>query len=489
MNKTHKKILGFVGLGLVAAVTTVAAVMPAPLASAVGAVTDVITVRVTHNEPELTLTGAKDTETTSPNYSFKVGYNNVGNVKVTIVNKDDGGAVLYSGTLLDVDTGGVRGEQTFDLNLNDCGGYGNIEIKAVAIAEGGVEIERTLDHIKYIPEDSKADGEGDQDPVVPIPNLPFEQVTSITATLYDSTRSTMISIAGNPVSMDLEGDWVHLQWPGLADGTYELKVESKNSYGDIIKTEWHTILIDTDGTADILLDEPVEPQPREIGRAEITVQYPTELGGGEVLSAPVILYPPFPQTYNLHLPDNLPAGVYTITHKYFDTEGVLMNTVITTFIKSGLDGGIDVPVEPEVDTVTTIETNIYNDNGELVRVLKADRATGVMEVYDANGNLILTVPDGYKDGHLTIPMKGLPAGDYIGIIMFKNQYGRLVGNTRRIRIHWGGDGGIIVPDTGGLFQGLNISREDYLITGAVVFAIIGIVAFGVVKKNRTNKRK
>ncbi|MBR3143895.1 hypothetical protein IKF12_01700 [Candidatus Saccharibacteria bacterium] len=45
-----------------------------------------------------------------------------------------------------------------------------------------------------------------------------------------------------------------------------------------------------------------------------------------------------------------------------------------------------------------------------------------------------------------------------------------------------------VPDTGGLFRNLNISREDYLITGLIVFFIIGIVGFGVVARNRRNKR-
>lgn len=39
------------------------------------------------------------------------------------------------------------------------------------------------------------------------------------------------------------------------------------------------------------------------------------------------------------------------------------------------------------------------------------------------------------------------------------------------------------PDTGGLFQDLNISKEDYLITGLIVFFVLGIVGFGVVTSN------
>ncbi|MBQ3348447.1 hypothetical protein IJG90_02950 [Candidatus Saccharibacteria bacterium] len=46
------------------------------------------------------------------------------------------------------------------------------------------------------------------------------------------------------------------------------------------------------------------------------------------------------------------------------------------------------------------------------------------------------------------------------------------------------------PDTGGLFQNLNISKEDYLITGLIVFFVLGIVGFGVVmRKDHATTRK
>ena len=48
-----------------------------------------------------------------------------------------------------------------------------------------------------------------------------------------------------------------------------------------------------------------------------------------------------------------------------------------------------------------------------------------------------------------------------------------------------------VPDTGRFFQNLNISKEDYLVTGLIMFFVLGIVAFGIVTSNRrgTNKNK
>lgn len=52
-----------------------------------------------------------------------------------------------------------------------------------------------------------------------------------------------------------------------------------------------------------------------------------------------------------------------------------------------------------------------------------------------------------------------------------------------------GTGGSGAPDTGGLFQNLNIAREDYLITGLIIFFIFAIVAFGVVARSRKSNRK
>ncbi len=55
------------------------------------------------------------------------------------------------------------------------------------------------------------------------------------------------------------------------------------------------------------------------------------------------------------------------------------------------------------------------------------------------------------------------------------------------------DGGAGSPDTGGLFHNLNISQEDYLVTGLIAFFIVGIVGFGIVargrKETRSSKRR
>ena len=43
------------------------------------------------------------------------------------------------------------------------------------------------------------------------------------------------------------------------------------------------------------------------------------------------------------------------------------------------------------------------------------------------------------------------------------------------------------PDTGGLLKTLNISNEDYLVTGLLVFFVISVVALGIIIRGRTAK--
>ena len=44
------------------------------------------------------------------------------------------------------------------------------------------------------------------------------------------------------------------------------------------------------------------------------------------------------------------------------------------------------------------------------------------------------------------------------------------------------------PDTGGMFQNLNISSEDYLTTGLIMFFVLGIVALGIVISGRKDNK-
>ena len=315
MNKTHKKILGFAGLGLVAAVTAVAAVIPSPAAIATDTQTDTLMIRVIPAESDIQMTTPYGPEVSEPGYEFDVHYSGISDISVVLVNKDDDGNIIFGPTILwNANVDWNPGSKHFGLNLDDYGGYGNFTFTTTGTGYGGVPVERYL-NVRY--------GEGIQD-----------------------------------IYTDEEGE----------------------GYGIV----------------------------------------------GE-----------------------LPTG----------TE--------------------------------IIETEVYGDGGEIIRIIRTDVGTGVTDVYDKDGHLIISIPDGYDPtGRKTlIYMGGTPGGVYPGRIKFIDGGGNPIGSGIKVRIHWDGDKEEpIVPDTGGFFQGLNISREDYLITGAVVFMIIGVVAFGVVKRNKSSKK-
>ena len=483
MRKTHKKILGFAGLGLVSVVTTIAAVLPVPIASAVSTVTDTIQVIVKNDEPALDVTTTKPGTVTDPNYDFKAVYSNLTSATATLVNKDNDGNVIHTEEIWNEVFTEKNGEKDFALDLNNYGGYGNYTITVTGIGEGGVPVEQILS-FKYT-RPTPSPEPTDDGPVITIDPFPGEVITTVIVTIYDDNKQPTTYA---PITIDnpSSAETIDLSFVN-PKGWYYLQVLSKNSKGDILEEKWVHVFIKP---ADLDI---VTPIPDIDGLHHITNTITNE--AGQIVyqeTCPNTSCPDITPGGSItwDLPDDLAPGLYTMTLQYFNIANEVLKTEVSTFIISDDSGHIILPITPIVDSVTTIETAIYDDkDGSLVRTVKVDRASGVAEVYDKDGNLIFTLPNALKNGNvIVIPMTGLPAGDYTAIISFKNKYGHLVGDTLTIKIHWDGDKAIIVPDTGSFLAGLNISREDYLITGLVVFMVIGVVAFGVVARNRRNRR-
>lgn len=97
MKKTQKRVLGFLGLASVVAVTAVAAYLPGPEASATTSVTDTITVRVVGSVPNVTITSIDNGEViTTPRQNFAVNYENVEKLTVKLTHIDlDGNETTY----------------------------------------------------------------------------------------------------------------------------------------------------------------------------------------------------------------------------------------------------------------------------------------------------------------------------------------------------------------------------------------------------------
>lgn len=85
MKKTRKKVLGFLGLFAVVAMTVVAILIPGPQTSAIATVTDTIQVRVVGTVPDVNIIGiVNEAIYTNPERFFTVEYENVDKYILTL---------------------------------------------------------------------------------------------------------------------------------------------------------------------------------------------------------------------------------------------------------------------------------------------------------------------------------------------------------------------------------------------------------------------
>lgn len=476
MNKTHKKILGFTGLGLVAAVTTVAATMPIPGAMAIGA-TDNISVQVVSSEPSVDMTTTSGSKITSPEYSFTVSYSNISHMTVSLANKDNGGNVVYTGELANKDISATSGSEDFNLNLNNYGGYGNFTFTTIGLDSNNVQVEKNLT-VVYEKEEEKVEP-GDGGDVEVEPTIPTKKVAWFDIDVYDENGNRVDQLSSiSPDGMK------NLDFSNLDNGSYKLIIYGKDEDGNTISTEEKTIVICKTGST-CNTNEEVEETEKEVGRIVVTI---FDKDGNQAKAPTTITNPTAGDNISIDLA-GLSAGIYTVRMDYYSVNGELLKTITKTVSVSDTSGNVEVDAEDEVDVVTEIEVVIYDKDGNVVRIVKVDRNTGTVYVYDADGNLLYTIPNGYKDGKFDIPFDGLEGGDYKAVITYKDANGNIVGTSDTYAVSYQGGKAVIVPDTGSFFAGLNMSREDFLITGGIIFAVVGVVAFGIVAKNRRNFKK
>ncbi|MBR3052295.1 hypothetical protein IKG60_01585 [Candidatus Saccharibacteria bacterium] len=113
----------------------------------------------------------------------------------------------------------------------------------------------------------------------------------------------------------------------------------------------------------------------------------------------------------------------------------------------------------------------------------------VISVYDENGNPV----EGMSSIEVTPPTTrvklpfaedGLKSGKYEIRIAAYDREGELLYKPYVVWVEYSA---ILVPDTGDIFRGLNISKIDYLTTGLIIFGIVAVAGFVFISKN--DKRK
>lgn len=144
----------------------------------------------------------------------------------------------------------------------------------------------------------------------------------------------------------------------------------------------------------------------------------------------------------------------------------------------------DATVDEDNGTVSVDLAYDADDEG-----LSDDEKAGqiVINIYDENGNpvpgispIIINAPTKHID--ISFDEYGLPSGNYKITVTPYSVSGKELYRTLSLYVKYDE---ILVPDTGGLFKGLNISQNDYLITGVGIFLVVGIG--GIIFINRRSK--
>lgn len=216
---------------------------------------------------------------------------------------------------------------------------------------------------------------------------------------------------------------------------------------------------------------------------------------------------------------NLETGVYSYTYQYYDAtdetikegsgsaplEHYGYGEYTLTVSGDDLNG---VPVEKSLDfTFAPFIADVTQDGSNVTIDLEyeADDGSGsgtgkvatiIINLYDEDGNPVGPSPveiipptDTYS---FDMSDYGLPTGTYTISIQAYDADGNALYKPYTKQIYYEAES-VPVPDTGGIMGNLNISKTDYIITGLMIFSIVGISGAVFVskhdKKARNGKRR
>lgn len=171
-------------------------------------------------------------------------------------------------------------------------------------------------------------------------------------------------------------------------------------------------------------------------------------------------------------------GEYTIKIRGTIASGVVDEDVVKFSY-------IPVSAKVEEDDKGKIETILSYDNDS------ADLDHFVINVYDDKGVLVpgltnIIVEKPIKEVELPFAKNKVPAGKYTVSIAAFDTDGEIVYNTYDTVFVYDP---VRVPNTGGLFKSMNISKTDYLITGLIVFSFAGFMgAVFIIKGTKRSKK-
>ncbi len=163
-----------------------------------------------------------------------------------------------------------------------------------------------------------------------------------------------------------------------------------------------------------------------------------------------------------------------------------------TAVGTGFSGVTDTDVLEFDYAAATMTDGGVDENGNVIADIESD-GKFAMEIvpYDKDENIIdcarVSLARGTTRATLPFGDCGLPSGTYKLVLNSLDANGNII-SSYAITIDYTAPEVVVVPDTGNITMGLNISRTDYLITGLVVFGMIALTGIVmVVRRKKHNK--
>ena len=458
MRETRKKMLGFSGLLFVAGMTFVATNIHTPGALAQTSTTDRIVVTVVNKNPSVSITSPTgEVEYTTPEgHTLTYAYSGATEVSVTYTYTNPQGEIVFRDRVLEQLTNldYQAGSKTVNLNLS--AGYGTYTYTAKGIGFEGVQTSSDSLIVKYVksstPEDDQPGGEDGKDEVDPDGEF--------------SDSDIQIDISGAVSNFPDNTEY------------YQVEVYNPDGTGPI-----YTVTIPA-GTTDFILplDDLTPPQGGNNYIIKVTAQDENGNtivdGNNQPISETIPMDPD--QVADPQSPTRNSDGSVTVD---LGVDPNLVDEAVITIADPNnpeIIYTVTIPLDatPDADGNITA-TVVSNQPGATPKTIKIPAPTIERNPGDGKDHVIVTLPFNQLDG-----MKLKEGGEYKMTITTKLD-GKVLFTTSTIFTYpYLSVAPAGTPDTGRFFEGLNISREDYMITGLIVFFILSVVAIGIVARKR-----
>lgn len=218
MKRTHKIVLGFFGLMMVAAMTVFAATIPIPEAQATTSFTDTITVTVVGTRVMVDIVNPENGVTLfHHDQELRIDYQNTNSITLTGVYKDANN-VEHSFTIDTVPTtGDTAGTVPVPLNLNNYG-YGQYTITAVGDGTDGTPATDFIT-FKYVPLDINIPDPNPTDEVPIDLEYDFDNVCSVDINVY---LGNVLIAPPSPIHVEAPTTHVVIPLDKLESGQYTI---------------------------------------------------------------------------------------------------------------------------------------------------------------------------------------------------------------------------------------------------------------------------